>query len=105
MSSQKTGSKPWGQPREVPVSALTASMQRGRWIALYDDILLRLQKTGSGHALEYPFADSDEGYLAAGAVKRFADTNLGKEAVLVNTMSDGNGGRLLYVRRGPKWQS
>lgn len=94
---------PWGQPREVPVADVTASTQRGRWTAFYDDVVLRLKQTGSGHALEYHFADSDEGHLAAGALKRFGNNQLGKEAILVNTLSDGNGGRLLYVRRGPQW--
>lgn len=98
----QNGSTPWGAIKEIPASEMDA-MHKGRyvWLALWQEILLRLEKTPASKALEIPFNDDKTAQRASQAFYNAAKSH--QLDVIIRTRKDGNGGRIIYVRRGPTW--
>ncbi len=92
------GAHPWGPIREVEDASILGRMESGQWIALFAELLLRLEQTPLPRALEVPFADQKMA-ASAKAPLRNRLTHEKRPGVL----SIYQRGAKLYVRRGPNW--
>lgn len=99
----KNGSTPWANIKEISASHMEelTQVKRTQWAELWDDIRLRLEQTPPSKALEIAFPDESAGFRATQALRRSA-LREGVDIIL-RTRKDGNGGRIVYVRRGPTW--
>ncbi len=92
------GAHPWGPIREVADAPGRRVDNTTHWVALYGELLLRLEQTPPPKALEVPFPDKKTAASAKGALRN----RLRREG-RAGVMSIAQRGVKLYVRRGPNW--
>jgi len=81
----------WGAAREVPVYAIPSRNRQSRWASLYHDVMLRMEQTGNGLALEYPFDVAE-------------DAKKARKALLQYFRRNGQAGLRIALRCGPDTQ-
>jgi hypothetical protein len=96
--NERVDPKPWGQPYEADVREFDPP--QARWEGLYQDAVLRLEKTSANKAIVYPFEDFTTADAAREGVLRRSNRRLGKHAVLCGIRSDPP---RMFVRRGSAW--
>ena len=65
----------WGAAREVTVHAIPSRNHQSRWASLYHDVMLRMERTGNGLALEYPFDVAEDAKKARNALLQYFHRN------------------------------
>ncbi len=98
-----TKSKPYSEIATMPVNAIRFCDSKRAWGDLYNEFLLRLEKTPATEALYVVFEDEQllksVRHAFAGYMKR---DGLTPEEVIFRT-GRYNGQRVLTARRGPKY--
>jgi hypothetical protein len=94
------GPRPWGRitevtPDEIPVVA----NRRFKYLALYEDLALRLEQTSPPLALKVPLATAKEAKAAAKGIQIHFGRTRGEDSVRVQLR-----GADVYVSRGPNWK-
>lgn len=92
------GAHPWGPIREVADAPAHGRVETKWWDELYDELLLRLERTPREKALEVPFPNKKMASCATRAL-RTRMYRKGRPRV----MSIGQRGPKIYVSRGPQW--
>lgn len=88
--------------KEIKADLMPPSDAAGKWWPLYREIVLRLEQTSERFALEIKLEDGGAA-SARNAISRYANKRLGKGAIDLVYVPDGNGGGTLYARRGPNY--
>lgn len=97
--------KHWGQISEIDVEDIPGGrIAYGKYAVLWQEILLRLEKTPASRALVVPFKVRQEMRKADRSLRRYAETRLGRHHITIRTRSNGNGGGALYISRGEQWK-
>ena len=98
------GARPWGPISEILATDIAApGGAAGRWIELWEDVKLRLERTGRNFALAIPFDDPKVGENAATALRNYSERQLGPDCIEVISRRTGKS-RTVYVRRGEAYQ-
>jgi hypothetical protein len=93
---------PWTRIVEVSVADIPARAT-GRWVALYRELLLRLEQTPPKLALAITFRDSKTLDRAASSLWTLFREHQGKGAIRIDTVVTDDGTPTLYIRRGENW--
>jgi hypothetical protein len=92
--------RPWGRIIEIAVSEVPSGSP---YFPLYEEIVLRLERTNGNHALAIPFDSPKTAKTAASALRTLAHQRRGIKFFIVIEAQDSDGAPTLYVRRGPNW--
>lgn len=98
--SSVNGNKPWGPIVEIRAEEIALPARTtGAWFDLWQDLLLRLEKTEREFALAIPFENHQVGENAAAALRKYAESHKMADQVEILSRKAGEG-RTIYVRRG-----
>lgn len=99
MAGNGNGNKPWGQIKQIDADEVPPPRNApGRWYELYQELGLRLERTGPGFALVVPFETKRDATLAQTALRKYFKQRNG-EGHAELTMR----GQDIFVRRGPNY--
>lgn len=105
MAHNNGNGKRWGQIKEIHVN--DAPGKRGsssEWDGLYEELVVRLKRTGNEFALEIPFAKVDDARFAQMALRKRFTKLYGKDSVSLWRRTKLDGSAVLYVQRGNAWK-
>lgn len=94
------GRKPWGEIRRIDAEEMLPRSTGGSiYLALWRELLLRLEQTPATYALEITFDDHQEGYSALSSLRRIREQQ-GKVDQVELSSRKLDDKRVIYIRRG-----
>ena len=95
----------WGHIREVHDTQTPIKVSRSSaYLPLYNELMLRMERTAEGYSLAVPFATLTQAQTARASLRELA-RNRGRAGWLkyqVNRVGS-DASAMLFVRRGAKW--
>ncbi len=96
----------WGNISEIELSDIpdintNSGSERGKYVELWRQIILRMEQTPASRALAITFSTHQDAVRAAHALRRLAITWYGRNYFNIRTRQGSN---CVFVSRGTRWQ-